>query len=318
MTIGKDFSNYFNTHLKNGNVAKWCNTLGQTAMSIGLIGLALKGNNGSEGCCHHHHNNSVFHGYMNTGCGGYVGRQFLFGGIGFSQHLINNPMDILGCQCGGYASDYGMLNSYMGGGYINPYAFPIMQMIPNAQFNPIEQMTSNNAPDAGKVDANQDTSKGQAFSDFLKNRVDENDNLVDGSLKLFDKTDNTNTYIAQMSDTAKSYAALIDQNGNKDGYVTKEEYVAFKTKGITDAAKLQQMKALAENEFDKMNLNNNQFVDWKELGTMMAYMDSAEGKGNDSTITAKEFAQWNSQITNADDNYRNNSQTIFKNLFSDQ
>lgn len=316
MSIIKNFTNSFNTNIKNGNLSKWASAIGKTAMSLGFMSIALKGNNGSHGCCHH--NSSVFNGYINNGCGGYIGQQYTFGGIGISQHLLNYPMDILNtpmaCQ-GGYLSNYGMLNNY-----INPYSFPVMQMMNNYPLNQNTQILDSNAPDAGKVDANQDTTKGKAFSEFIdyKNRINEQDELIDGSHKLFDKTDDTKEYITQMTDTAKSYAAFIDQSGNKDGYVTKEEYVAFKTKGITDATKLEQIKTLAENEFDKMNLNNNQYLDWKELGTMMAYMDSVDGKGNDSTITTKEFAQWHSQITDIEDTYRNNSKTIFKNLFSDQ
>ena len=324
MTIGKDFSNFFNTHLKNGNIAKWSGVIGQTAMGLGMMSAIMKDGNNSHGCCC---NDSVFNGYMNMGCGGYVGRQFTFGGIGISQHLLNNPMDILntpmayqnnfGMNCGGYMSNYGMLNDYM-----NPYSYPVMQQYSQYPmmnpFMPIQQENINNTNDAGKVDTNQDTTQGQAFADFTKNIVNEEDKIVDGSIKLFDKTDKPEDYKTNLSKAGKSYAALIDQNGNKDGYVTKEEYVAFKTKGITDPEKLKNTKALAENEFDRINLNGNQYLDWKELTTMRAAMDSQDGKGTDGTITAHEFAQWHSQITDVDDKYQTRSQNIFKNLFGNE
>lgn len=332
MSIGKDFSNYFNTHLKNGNFAKWSNALGKTAMSIGLMSLAMKGNNGSHGCCHH--NGSVFNGYMNTGCGGYVGRQFLFGGIGVSQHLLNNPMDILNTPLAyqdsfgmnsGYASNYGMLNSYMGGNfmgnnYMDPYSYPILQMMGGAN------IFSQNTSDAELAQYYQESTEKMKYNAEKATQTDTTQaeklntalgGLLDADGKA-DKTKDAYQFVTEddkTGDATEKYKERLKSIGNslvtsmdtdKDGFVSEDEYV--KATGNKNAS-------IA---FKKLDANGDKKLDYRELGAQVATFDSSTSDAfkKDGQISAEDFEHWNRAMHDEkgvgfDRHYRNNLKNYF-------
>lgn len=316
------------------NFAQILSNIGQSALNIGMMSAMFGRSRGSHGCCHG--GGSVFHGYMNSGCGGYVGAQFTFGGIGISRHLMNRPLDIVNYYQDPYQSSYqnyyqtpcnnpyGMLNLYNQNNYLNPYSYPVMQQFsPYGYMQQQQQQTPivNDAPHAD-LDTNQDGTKGAELSAALDN-LNNSTNKEHTIVTFADTKNPTETeYKEQVSELGKSYVANIDKtSGNGDNFVTAEEFTAFEMKSLSaDANETQktQVRQMAQNAFNRLDLNKDGKLDWKEAAAYIRTMDRDNNGSLDGKITSESSQNSSALLSSPNqNNFEKLMLSDYKTLFGD-
>lgn len=306
--------NAFKAGWNNGNIAKGFKAAGMAAMGGVIINETIKA---SKHCCR---GGSVFNGYLGGGCcnSGMYSANFGFGGCGLSGNEINNPLNILNTPMtqyssyGRYSSNFGMLNSFMGGNdYMNLYSYPanITSFYSNKHKEQVtDTVPHTNNADAGKV-TGQDATAGEEFDKAITAF-----GTGDSQEATLFTYSNADEYINNISELGKSYAAFIDQAGNKDGEVTKEEFVAKFVGDPNDPTE----KAIAELVFDKVDQNGNEKADWKELASMMATLDQNSNNKLDGKLSKQEYENWLDKMCSATDtSFATNVQNKYKQLFGD-
>ena len=139
---------------------------------------------------------------------------------------------------------------------------------------------------ADKIDSNQDKTAGEKLDQNTSQILNDkkgSTTIVSG-LTANDANGNLEKYKTQVSELAKSYGASMDTNG--DGYVSLDEYMA-KEKQIA---------------FNKIDINGDGKLDWKELGAMLSTIDKDSSGNKDGVITYSEISTWQQKMVDAQDN----------------
>jgi len=124
---------------------------------------------------------------------------------------------------------------------------------------------------AGDIDKNEDETAGKNFDDATNELATKDDAEITFGDNL--KKGDTAGYKKAVSDLGKSYGALLD--ANNDGKVTVQEYMNHELNGSTDSDMVKAAKIASS----KIDLNNDGYIDSKELAATVAFMDSnSEGK----------------------------------------
>lgn len=252
--------------------------------------------------------------------------QSIWGGMGF------------GC---GYGGGYGIGYPMMGGMGLGGYdmgiqmaaaeGYQIGQMM-RAELIQSGELKADNKK-ASAVSANHDTSKGEAFEKASHELVDKEGKAVENKVfsfmsdawKKLQKKDNktdtenkqmTEEYRKSLSDMGKSYIMTMDKSkGNKDGYVTEEEFVEYsiakdfpalkedatKEEKAEYKEKLEQAKVMARAAYQKLDQNGDKALDWKEAAALFAAADNGSS-GLNGQIESEDFEKLSEQLSSSQTN----------------
>lgn len=268
--------------------------LGNLSMGTAMIGQTIRDMNHGCGC------NSIWT------KGGYFGSPY------------GGGCDVMSMMMGGtspYLSMYGQ-NAATMQGYMIAQQFMQQQALQRAEQQAAYQQyqtkpaPKTDNPAASAIDTNQNTNAGDAFNTATDAMVKDGNIVKDKEYTI--ATDgagnNTDTYINAVSELGKIYGAVMDTD--KDGYVSLNEFTTMEMKKMTNASEAEKSKAkeMAKIAFDKINLNGDDKVDWKELAAVMATLDSETTSGRyelDGKISSQDYAKWSAlmaqQNTNAFD-----------------
>lgn len=261
-------------------------TLGQCISNLGqnmlkmAIGLrALKQDN----CC-------CGGGFGGFGMGRYNNMSMMgsiFPGMGCGSPLASTTPWMPG-GCGGYTGYMGM-----GGMDMSGIMAQITQgMSYEAGYNAMMRTrTGQQNPKADAVDKDYETKTAETVEAEL-GKIDDKkgEDVTISDLSSFtdkDKTKAAKKYREDLTKLGKSSVAKMDTN--KDGYISKEEYLKENaTVG----------KKSASNQFEAIDLNNDGVIDYKEMASSYYAMD-AEGddKKSDGIISAKGFKRFQDNTT---------------------
>lgn len=286
----------------------WVNcikVLGATATTVGFTGAAIHDMK-KDSCCSM--GSSIFTGWMNNSC---------------------SPMDMFsmmnGCpldsMMGGFNSMYGANAAYLSGAqaFQQSYMQLVMQnsQLPYQQNNSLINPDINvevSIPEAAKVDnkcasaisADQDTELGDDIATAMHNE--------DGSFKIKGYT--ADNYKQAFSNTGKSYGAVLDTND--DGFVSEEEYINSEIKHVSSDKK-DDMKKFAKIAFNKIDINGDGKLDWKELSATLASFDSFEDNKLDGNITNNQFSGMGEYLGTAGENaFDKRVRSMYKKLFGEE
>lgn len=146
-----------------------------------------------------------------------------------------------------------------------------------------------NNPAASAVPQGNDTKLGEAYEEAEKNQ--QSFNFIKPELaEITDANKKKTVYNQKFTALGQSLLANVDKNsGNKDGYITLEEFLKNE-KADTDATK----KANMQKVFNQLDQNGDGKVDYKELTAMLAMYDA----NSDGEISKEEFAQGGQSMLN--------------------
>lgn len=318
--IFRSIGNAFKAGWNNGNISKGLKAAGMTAMTGALVGAAIDDMKRSRSCCC---GGSVFNGYLGGGfCSGNVPYGVQGMSIGIDPYLMQNPMDILGYSNMGYTNNYssnfGMLNSYMNGGYganfgmfnnmnyLNPYSYPITQLSSMPEYG-IQK-----AKYTGEKSTAQDPTEAQNMNTALKGML-KDDGKADTSKDPYsfvtddDKTGTdkeiTDKYKARLASIGNAQVKNMDKDS--DGFVNLEEYKA--STGDTD-----------DTAFNHLDANGDGKLDYREFGAQIATFDASTTNKMkiNGQIKAEDYEHWNRAMHDKNDvaftmKYRENLKNYF-------
>lgn len=298
-----------------------------TKMGAGLTQTAMTGIalNSMNHCCQ---SPSIF----GFGCGGGFGYGLGMNyGIGIPQQMLADPMGFTWLP--NPMNMYSQNNAY-GNMIAAQYGYSLglqaraEAAAQTAAMQRNQQLPKTNAEYAGDIDENQETESGKAFNNatnaMSSNEKAEDFNIINSYTDPDNKVQCAQEYKAAVSNLAKSYAADMDSNGNKDKRVTAEEFVNYELAKLDSNATEEhkaQAKQMALNAFNKIDQNGDGLADWKELAATIATFDTNTDSTNenatkDGTISVKDFTKWSTllgqQGANAFDTTVRNS---YKQLF---
>jgi hypothetical protein len=280
---------------------KWSNGLmigGAGTFAVGGIGALVSGSSNSHNCC----NNGYYSGYG----GGFGGGFGMMPGMGFGMMpgMGFGMMPGMGFGMMPYGLDLGLsTNPLFSPDYMYSYAraYAENRDAMAKEQDRLGKIANGEAPTdnetADKVGANQDKTQAEAFNTFLENgayetKEGENEKkATDEKLTFLTIDGNKSTekqaeeYKTKISDVGKSFVAKLDTGG--DGYINEEEYVTYAKAqfGVTDGA--------AKAQFERLNQNGKDGIDWKEAAAMFHTMDTwatnptiADGKISGKNVDA--------------------------------
>lgn len=279
------FGNWLKTNIQNNNFSKFFTAFGQTAMNAGMTSAAIREMNQQSsifgGCCG---------GYWG---GGYYNQPNLFGGC-CNSSMMYNPLGI-GFNTGNCCSDYYAqmgINLAAQQGYMDGLTIRQLGAAAKAQAAAQQQATAKSLPKtnweaADKIASDQDKTAGQKLdTDSTKILKDEKGSITIAKGLTGENTESETKYKEQVSELAKSYGASMDTDG--DGYVSLEEY------------KKAENNEGAETAFNKIDMNGDGKLDWKELAATLRTLDIDSGK-RDGQISYKELDKWQQLMVNGSD-----------------
>ncbi|MBP3924369.1 hypothetical protein J6E39_03915 [bacterium] len=139
-------------------------------------------------------------------------------------------------------------------------------------------------PKADAVDKNTSADKANDMDDQLNK-------LGKGKIDKVDISSSTSEeqYKKDLTALGKSYVAQMDSD--KDGYISKEEY-------LKENAKTDDRKKAASNQFEAIDINNDGVIDYKEMSSTFYAMDyEKDGKTKrDGYISAKRVEEFQFNI----------------------
>lgn len=288
----------------------------QTAM-LGLTYSMMKDSmRGYGGCCC----NSVFGGGYGMMPMYNYGMPYGMGmgmGMGFGGNIFSMPM-------------MGMQNPFMM--YNQMYSPMSWMQIFKGNSSAFTPQKMNN-PRAEAVSADQDTAHGKKLAQETKAMFDSEGRVISGKeykfvsddwMELNNCTDRTaeedavldESYKNAVMEIAKSYVAEIDKFGGRkgDGQITIEEFADYTVaNACSDGKKVsnqeeQKMINAAKVMFNKLDLNKDGVIDWKEMSAMIHAADTeqVDGKGNkgkqNGIISAEDLNILDSELMDANSN----------------
>ena len=311
MTIFNKIGNFFN---KSGNtVGKVMTATGATAMGVAGMGMmwhAMNSNNSIFGGC-----GCMGMGGMNPyGMGGFgmpgmspfgMGGMGPFGMPGFGMGGIS-PFGMGGYNMGG-CSVFGGMNPMFGmqqafasgqqfvssGNYQNnpwgllngSYNFNTTSTTTSTKIDLDEQKrVDEQGYKTAKLGEEGDKAKGKEFDEKL-------DELGNGDRTDIELDGAESDYKEAISTAGKNYIKGTD--GNNDGLISEDEFVKHELHG--KFKNVDNADDIAKVAFRKIDQNRDGFIDWKEMGAVIATFDASGTK--DGKITASEFNTQSEQMT---------------------
>lgn len=300
----------FKKGIQNGNIAKGLSAVGMTAFGVGMTGAMIHDLNHNKGC-----GGSIFGGYFGNNCGcSPMSGMNMFGGMNLYGNMYNsygfNP----------YNTQMGNDMAFEWGRQLAK-EYQAQQAQTQTQFQQ-PQISKHNNEQAEAVSTDTNKALGEAFDEGTNKLADDDadpvnllDNVQNG------RGDDKTTYLKGISNTAKSYIAHIDADG--DGYISESEFIKHElasAKGEKELSSAEEtkLKASMKHAFAQMNLNQDEDgIDWKEMAASITTYD-AGGTGDgklDGKITAKNYSDAQNSITNG--SFGQASWTNYKALFGD-
>lgn len=203
--------------------------------------------------------------------------------------------------------------------------------------------TKNEKADA--VSQKESTKKGEAFEKATHEMIDKGEAVKDKKFSFMsqdwkkrqasgkDSEKVATEYKQEVSKMGKSYLMAMDKAvGNKDGYISEEEFVKYSLQqdfkplksDATEEEKAKyekdkkQAEAMAKTAFTKLDQNGDNVIDWKESSAMFVAADSNSTSGKlNGEISAEDFATFSEALGNnssnaADKNLRIGYNNLFK------
>lgn len=209
-----------------------------------------------------------------------------------------------------------------------------------SQLQQMQQTRNNSTIQSIQIEDNefdvskQSTAIGKSFDDATNEFIDKDGEAVSGkkfSLGVKQGDDDSETaknYKSRISEFGKSYLAHIEKNSSdgvdNDGIDIDEfkEYEMKKLPSDASDAKKAEAEQMAENAFNKIDINGDGKIDWKEYSAAIMTFDQTYGKpakkSNDGQITSSDFANWTTDMADDKKNFFDVSiRQNYKNLFSE-
>lgn len=296
------FGNWFKTNIQNNNLSKFFTAFGQTAMNAGMTSAAIREMNQQSsifgGCCG---------GYWG---GGYYNQPNLFGGC-CNSSMMYNPLGIGNCNTGNYFFNYNAqagINLAAQQGYMDGLAIRQLDAAAKARAAAQQQATAKSLPKtnwkaADKIASDQDKTAGQKLETDSTKILENKKGSITIATGLTGQNDESETkYKEQVSELAKSYGASMDTDG--DGYVSLEEY------------KKSENHKNAEVAFNKIDMNGDGKLDWKELAATLRTLDIDSDK-RDGQISYKELDKWQQlMVDDSNTTFDSAVRKSYQNLFN--
>ena len=165
----------------------------------------------------------------------------------------------------------------------------------------------------------QNTAEGKKFDEATDSLVDEDGKAVkDKSFKMnvkrgADSKETSENYRTRVSELGKSYLAHIESkssDGADNEGISLEEFTEHEMDklgdDISDEEKAE-YEQRAENAFNKIDINNDGQIDWKEYSAAIMTFDQKAGtkpKGttNDGQISSSDYEQWSTLMSDSKQN----------------
>lgn len=187
-----------------------------------------------------------------------------------------------------------------------------------------EQMERSNYPKAQPVADDVSITEGRVLEDAIKEETnfsiinDENWHALNAkeNKTVVEKAQLNNYYKARVTDLAQSYVANISKSfGGNGQYIDLNSYTGFMANNIPEDATEDVQQAFlnaASVEFNKLDLNRDGVVDYKEAA---AYINTLDGQ-SDGTITSEEFKAGSTGLTDPNNtDFENKLKENYRNLF---
>ncbi len=320
---------------KNGNaVGKGIQVAGTTAMGAGITGMFIDTLNDKSsifGCGSSKYNmmNPMMYSMMNPMMMGMGGSLFGLGGIGCSCCCPTSMAANTGYQ---YGFMLGMQQNMINAAQMQQvglYQYPSVANNPylqnfnlnNPYSNLIDTTTVTDAETETETDTWDDTKvdfKGTKLKDGEGDSSEgaeydlKTDALGLKKIKQVKISENDDDESIKKGLIEKGQNVVANLDSDEDGYVSLEEYVKNeKTKSGYDAA-------VAKRAFSKIDLNNDEKLDWTELAAVNGAFASdpeASSKDNikpDNVITQKEYNVWSEALGDASNNKIIKRMTAFR------
>lgn len=274
--------------MDKSNLGSLISNMGQSLLKVSVALQALKHNHCCGGGYYGNfgaYNNMSMMGsiFPGMGCGGYP-ELGLSGGCGGYMGMGMGGMDMSGvyAQITQGMSAESAYNSFM------------------EKYNQIAKTSQNKKADA--VDKGYETKTAENTNEKLGQMVDEDSEPVQISdLSSFtdkDKTKAAKQYKDDLTKLGKSNVAKMDTN--KDGYISKEEYIKENAGGADES----QIK----NQFEAIDLNNDGVIDYKEMSSAFFAMDADKDGKSDGVINFTSFDRFNKNtVCDAKDSTNNST-----------
>ncbi len=184
---------------------------------------------------------------------------------------------------------------------------PQQQLTQQTQTNPAaEKFTGHSSAAGEQLEKNMQEGKGTRF--------------VSAEWSSKSEADKNAEYKTSTINLAKSYITHMDKSGNQDNEITREEFANYNIKtdlpeNATETEKTN-AKLTSDVAFQKIDLNGDGKIDWKEMSAVLAAYDSASNGTADGIITREEMENTVDKLTD----YTNTSlkqtiQTQYNRLF---
>ena len=296
MTFGNWFKNNWVNCIK---------ALGATATTVGFTGAMIRDMSKGGSCCR----GSIFDGLGGRFCYNGYGNNFLTGAFGCSPMFFMNNFGASGWDTFG-TSQYSGQMAYMAGAqaFNDQYMQAVLNganqysaantVIPGSNTDALADMVSETFKVkneyAGDIAKDQDTTLGTALDEAM--------NTADGSYKFAGIT--KDNYKEVLSNAGKSFGAVLDTND--DGYVSEDEFITSELNDLPDADKTSATNS-AKIAFDKIDINGDKKLDWKELAANFAAFDYCGSDKLDGNITNEQFKNMSRYLQTSGQNYFDNT-----------
>lgn len=301
MTFGNWFKNNWVNCIK---------ALGATGTAVGYTGAMIHDSKNGNNCCSKY---SIFPGWGNNFGMNMCGLDSLsfmnyggFSGFGMNGMMNSQYAGNMAYMSGAQAFQDQYMQAVLSGAYQYPSANTI---IPGSNIevsaNVKQEAPKVNNECASNIDANQNTDLGNALDKAM--------DTENGSYTFEGLT--ASNYKNVFSNAGKSFGAVLDTND--DGFVSEDEFVASEVEDVPTENK-EAMRGYAKIAFNKIDINGDGKLDWKELAANFAAYDSYGAKIN-GTITNEQFKAMGEKLGTAGQNEADTQiRRAYTTLFSEE